>query len=563
MENARRKSHEGMALLIVTMFIGIAIITLTTLGARLVNQDRQVELYVNFESCTYGMETGLAQSKANLEAGESGMVGIVEGEEGETGELPTFESPQVSPLAVRGMPDVDYFAYHVDWFNDGIDNNGDGVVDGPEERWFHTIYPAARMNGTVRCAEVVLNGEDINVWRNAIFAGGGQAGGLINGNVSIHGSVHLLGDNLLAGGEAISALDLSGASLIHNNYEGAPAELLARVPPLPTREFDDDTVQTLNATLRVKKGLVGISGNSEIGQPHETGNDFKETMDGVFVTDGWDGTAVIDDGDRGDPKSVYSDNGWDEEYDLGDRVPLPLFDNDWREPDTGEKQWDNSRGEYYSHEHYFDEVLVAAPDDPGDGIYEGNIVISAGQDFYYNATRPDDADPANRQPTDDYMLFDEGTNVMEVNGNITINGNLTMTRGGGNDKTIHYTGRAAILVHGNVTLDTDLLTVNADGTTDRSFPENNILGIMAENDMVVGTLSQLQLMGAFYAQNQLSCSKQTTVMGTFVSNLFNMGSQVPDIFQVPALVDYLPRGMIGAYPILCYFQVSWRELGTA
>ena len=28
--------------------------------------------------------------------------------------------------------------------------------------------------------------------------------------------------------------------------------------------------------------------------------------------------AVTDDGDRGDPQSVHSDNGWDEEYDLGD-----------------------------------------------------------------------------------------------------------------------------------------------------------------------------------------------------------------------------------------------------
>ena len=60
--------------------------------------------------------------------------------------------------------------------------------------------------------------EDVNVWRNALFAGTGQAGGLISGNVSVHGSVHLLGDDLLEGVEALEALDMGGTSLIHNNY---------------------------------------------------------------------------------------------------------------------------------------------------------------------------------------------------------------------------------------------------------------------------------------------------------------------------------------------------------
>jgi len=85
---------------------------------------------------------------------------------------------------------------------------------------------------------------------------------------------------------------------------------------------------------------------------------------------------------------------------------------------------------------------------------------------------------------------------------------------------------------------------------------------MAENDMVVGSLSQLQLMGAFYAQGRITCTKQSIVMGTFVSNYFDMGTNVPDIFQVPSLADNLPHGMIGAYPILCLSQVSWRELGA-
>ena len=149
---------------------------------------------------------------------------------------------------------------------------------------------------------------------------------------------------------------------------------------------------------------------------------------------------------------------------------------------------------------------------------------------------------------------------MEINGQIEITGNLELTRGNGNDKTIHYTGRAAILVHGDVQLDTHLLAQNSDGTTANSFPVNNIIGIMAGNNMTVGSLSQLDLMGAFYAQNTIDATKQTNVIGTFVSNYFDMGSNVPSIFQVPTLADNLPFGMIGAYPILIFSQVSWREV---
>jgi len=459
------------------------------------------------------------------------------------------------------MPSVEYFSYTINWMNDGVDNNGDGTVDGPDENWCYTILTCARDTGIVRRTETVLSGMDVNVWRNAIFAGAGQAGGLVNGNVSIHGAVHLLGNNVTPGVESITALDLSGTSLIHNNYAGIPADISSRIPALPTTTFAGETVSTLDATLRVKHGLVGMSGNSEIGEPHATGNSYKETMDGVYVNDGYTGTSVIDDGGRGDPKHLHSDNGWDHGYDLGNRVPFPLLTDDWREPGTGTKVYDANRGAYYQHIQYFNEVLVGSPTNATDGIYNGNLTIAANANFYYNASRPLDANPANRQATDDYILFNATTNKMEINGQIAVNGNLTFTRGGGNDKTIYYTGRGAILVTGSATLDTDLLTVNSNGTTANSFPVNNCFGIMAAGNLTVGSLSQLTIMGAFYAQGTVKSTKQTNVAGTFVGGYFDMGTNVPHIYQVPTLADNLPRGMIGAYPILAFERVSWRELG--
>jgi hypothetical protein len=241
---------------------------------------------------------------------------------------------------------------------------------------------------------------------------------------------------------------------------------------------------------------------------------------------------------------------------------MPLLTDDWRDPGTGARRWDSSRASNYTHEHYFDEVLVGDPNNKTDGIYSGNITIKANQNFYYNASRPTDTNPAHRLPTDDYICYNGTTKIMEISGQLSIQGSLTITRGSGGDKTIYYTGRGSVLVHGNVTLDTDLLTKNADGSTANSFPVNNCFAIMASGDMTVGSLSQLELMGAFYAQNRIICSKQTHVAGTFVANYFDMGTNVPHIYQVPALADNLPSGMIGAYPILCFSRVSWRELGV-
>ena len=143
-----------------------------------------------------------------------------------------------------------------------------------------------------------------------------------------------------------------------------------------------------------------------------------------------------------------------------------------------------------------------------------------------------------------------------------IDGNLMFDRGAGNDKEMHYDGRCAILVTGNVAIECSLYSKNSDGTTANSFPANSILGIMAGNDMMVGYNSQLDIMGAFYAQGTISTQRQTTIMGTIVGSYFDMGTNVPDIYQVPILKDSLPTGMIGMFPFTVYAPVSWREISV-
>ncbi|MBI5092716.1 MAG: hypothetical protein HZB26_09785 [Candidatus Hydrogenedentes bacterium] len=552
------RQNEGVALLIAAIFIAVAVIIIGALGMRVINASRQAQEFEYFAEAFNGAQSGYAQSVANLEAGATGNIGLgtwAPPAGGTSIVLPSFgaDAAQLTPATLLGSPAVQYVSYVDNWFTDSIDNNSNGAIDDVTERDYYTVYAFARAHGIERGIEAVVKAVDVNVWRNAIFAGNGQAGGLINGNVSIHGAVHLLGGSLPVGGVAVDALDLSGTSLIHNNYTGIPADLASRVPALPTRTLNGEVVQTLNANLRVKKGLVGMSGNSEIGEANIAGNALKETMDGTYVGDGWTGTSVNNDGGRGDPTRLYSDNGWDNGYDMGDKVPMPFLSNDWRDPVTGATVINPATGVNYTHAEYFHANLAQTP-------YTGNMTIKANQNFYYNATHPTQTDPALRAATDHYIYFNAATNVMYINGQIEVNGDLSIQRGTGSDKSITYTGRAAILVNGNTSLDTDLTSQNADGTTAMSFPANNFFGIMASGNMTVGSISQLNLMGAFYAQGTVTSTKQTITMGTFVGNYFNMGTNVPEIYQVPTLADNLPMGMIGAYPILIFSQVSWREV---
>lgn len=559
-----------MAMVVAMMFVLVSIALLGTLTVQIINQHRQQAKYSDFRDAFWGVVSAVQESRTSIEYGGNGLVGVVQWtpafDQNNNPILPSFDDPNVNPRTLRSDPSVRYFAVAVPWENDNFDNNGDGTVDDINETGMVTIYALAEKNGTVRRVEVITENVNVNVWQNAIFAGAGQIGNVINGNVSIHGSVHILGNNLLPGNPAIVVMDLSGTALIHNNYKGIPIYLQQIVPLPPTTLFDGETVQTLFARLRVKRGLVGLSGNAEIGEPNNPGDLYKETMDGVYVNDGWTGNQVIPNGGRGIPKNVYSDNGYDELYDLGNRVPFPLITDDWREPD-GTKVLNPNTGTWYTFEEYFSQVLLGDPNNPNDGVFNGDLTLDAkGSKIFWDATTGtymQGSLPPSLPPSDhDYIWFDPTTNVLRINGQIKINGKLIF-KGQGNDKTIYYSGKAAILATDDVTIDTNLYPCNNGNPNNitNSFPINNAIGIMTTTNMYIGNTSQLDIAGAFYATNMIKISKQTEILGTIVSNYFDMGSQVPNVYQVPELARNLPYGMIANFPINALQQVGWRELG--
>ncbi len=370
---------------------------------------------------------------------------------------------------------------------------------------------------TTRTILVLLRARNIFPWNNAIFAGDGQSGMLINGNVQIAGSVHLIGDSLSS---SDYAMDLSGTAFVQNNYSGLPSDLLNRVPSIALAN-GGDLIDDLEAEVRIKRGLLGLSGTAHVGSPEIVGNDEKETVMGMYVTHGYGG-------EQG-PRNVYSDNGTSNRYDCGEHnITFPKITDPYTDRATGT-----------SYPSYIDYLRTKA------------LVISDPTQL---------SQLSNITPNSSFSFQDANSEIsMDGNGNLTVSG-IVIIEGDlgfgkqGPRRDIYYQGKAAILATGNINMNANFLT-----KWYNTYPQTDFIGFMTPADINFST-SQLNVMGVFYAENQIICSKQTNVAGTFYSNYFNMGMDVPAIFQVPETTRHLPDGMIGTDKIWIVQIAAWREI---
>jgi hypothetical protein len=362
----------------------------------------------------------------------------------------------------------------------------------------------------------------VNIWDNIIFAGTGQVGGVINGNVNLHGSVHILGDNLSDGDVA---LEMGGSGNVYNNYTGITATLSSRLPPLDTTTFNGEVVRALDAELRVKKGRVDISGTSNAGFPDVSGGSpsIKETLDATYVTDGYGGNQ----GDR----NVHSDNGSGEAYDVGDAVEMPDLNGSYTDPNTGIT--------YPTYMNYLQNNAL---------VVSGNLTLKPGQSL---------APMSNGFGS---ISMDASGNLL-ISGIVYVTGDIHLDAGQGGDMHIPviFDGKGTLVSEGDIDVSTHVLS---DGT----FPTDDVLGFIAGDDVNIGSGpgdAHLNIMGAFFADDQVTNKKQNQVAGALVSDYFQIHN-VPDLFHVPSLVDNLPPGMPGGQTIDVYtYKVvpgTWREL---
>ena len=440
-----------------------------------------------------------------------------------------------------------------------------------------TVTSTANYTGLTERIRVRLKIKHVGIWDNAIFGGIGQSGRGINGNVDIRGSVHILGDgdpftdtngngvwdaaepfvdgngngvfepllgetftdvdgngvwspeetyqdnNLngiydspLTATDLDTAADLSGTALIGNNYSGIPSTLQDKIPTLTPEDVGGETVQTLLAELRVKHGKVNISGSASAGRPNVTGNAYKEKLDGCYVTDGYGGNQ--------NTNNVFADNGHTQGYDLGDRVPFPSLQRPYTDPITG--------ASYSSYEQYLNANSAS--------ISHNTITV---------------ATPSFTEGSGSNTIsWDQATKTLTVSGIVRMGGTLNL---GTKSDTIYYSGKGTIFCQG------ESVYVHGSVLPKTVFPTTDVMGVISKNDIEFATgdgEAQLYAAGAWYAQRQIKSAKQNKFAGTYVSNYFDMGTNVPSIYQVPALAKNLPPGMPGGEGIYAAQVLSWRHL---
>lgn len=363
------------------------------------------------------------------------------------------------------------------------------------------VESTGTMAGATAVLEECLSLKDYGPWSNAIFAG---SGAIMKGNADIRGSVHILGTGLTSTDYAVN---MSGGAMIGNNYNGMDATLRALIPSIGSPE-------SLDAELRVKRGKVGLSGAATVGQP-ETTSSNKDTVSGAYVTDGYGGTAGA--------SSVYSDNGAGHGYDLGDDISFPSLNDPYTDPDTG-----------INYSAYADYLTVNA------FTYTESLNISA------------DTGSFTIGDTKGSIGWNKSAATLTISGLVKVTGDIDLAK---KNKAVTYKGKGTLYSTGKISIHDNVLPSAADG----GFPTNAI-GLIATQDIEITGDSHLKAAGAFYAQNKIKSSKQNEILGTFVANYFDMGSQVPKIYQVPALATNLPPGMPGSQGYYVVTVISWKEV---
>lgn len=397
--------------------------------------------------------------------------------------------------------------------------------------------------GGQSAVEYHLKVVDMSPYNNAIFTGAGVSGHF-QGSVNLAGSVYSRGN-----------LDVGANVKIVNSYGSGHS------PPGPGDTIYDILDQTegadLNTKVRVRGGdLTLAAGSTQIGDP----GDYVEGIwvDGAFNQ----GTA-----------SVYSDDYQTEVPD----VPMPsildglegLFDDQGWDFDAclATKAGTDAQKAMDMYQDYANGTGCLAAEPTRGAVVSGNITIdkntatgwlagpdAAGNGLYYTK-----------------YSGSGGMGTIDVKGTVVVTGNLSF----GDNKLdgLYYTATGPDTGSGSDPTKGANLVVGGDFTATGSFYPPN--GYLKGDDLVTNDVNSLGVVtpgsitfeghnadthaGFFYAETQVNFNKQSKFAGTVIGGLVNY-SQVPDVYQVPALKDYLPPGMPGGYAIVNLSDREWRRV---
>jgi hypothetical protein len=284
-----------------------------------------------------------------------------------------------------------------------------------------------------------------------------------------------------------------------------PASLMAQVPAIPTV----GGVATLGTEVRVKHGMISMNGTATIGTSSIVdGGLSKNTVDGMYVNDGYTGNKGS--------SAVFSDNGTANQYDLGNLgIQFPIING------IGAQNYVDKSGTTWStQQNYLDNNSLTIP---------VNTILASTTAFSYSDANGNS------------ISFTPGTpGQLNIQGVIKVVGNLQI---GANGSNIAYSGNGTIYSTQSINVDGNLLPASG-----KVFPTTARIGLIAAQNLNLATgsgSSQLSMAGAFYAQGTIQSAKQNQIAGTFVASYYNMGTNVPNIYQVPTLSSNMPPAMPG------------------
>lgn len=353
-------------------------------------------------------------------------------------------------------------------------------------------------------------GGPTTAWYNAIFANG-QAGGAINGNVSVYGSVHIVSGDL----QLPTDFSTSGSAGVYNTYVGNNGQNNSDISAYAA-DVTGSSSADLCARLKIAKGNVFLQGSSALGASGEpiysvnlgNGNIYNESPTSnpnpsKQITSVSDSHLYLQYPTTGSPNSGYKGYSLDfptlsDSFGQGSNNVAPV--GYVVDPNTnGSCSWLEQNG-----------TFTLPPTNPntdytGCGNAKGTISwiadgSSAGGHLKISGTVDF---PAN----------------LDVNADIKYAGRGTVQVGADKSDTgatVTMTGSLRPLDSGGFP-DTDMLAFVTPGTLDVSLQPSNYTAFAA------------------YAGTSFTADKQSTIFGSIVANEFDLGNQVPKIAYVPEL----------------------------
>lgn len=400
-------------------------------------------------------------------------------------------------------------------------------------------------NGGIAAIEYHLAMEDLSPYNNAIFTGSGVSGNF-QGSVNLAGSIYSKG-----------TLDIGANVKITNNYT------TGHHPLVPGDDLYDmlPAVTDLDTKIRVKGGDLNIqSVSAQIGYAGTNNH-----VEGIYV----DGATNVDSVGThyyGDPPNLTSEvpdvpmpgiyDGIREIFeDLGVDIDACIASksgaNDAAIATSIYADWASGTG-----------CLSAQP--------STGIVINASA--FGNIIQGSSPDMSYLDGAGNGLIFDTSTDTLTIKGNVIIIGDLNFGIANGND-TITYevygdsSGGFSQADGGNLYVSGDLEIRGSFRPDPNKGYLKGITGVDDINSLGVVTPESITFTGKngdihtgfFYAEKQINFNKQSKFAGTIVAGLVNY-AQVPDVYQVPNLEDYLPPGVPGGQNVVKLTSREWRRV---